>query len=153
MKNGLELTFDGSEPFVASTRIIGPLTNITASPQQGGVFLWPDQDNYIKFVAGANTATERHIQFFQEVNSARAEVGYLVFLDFGVGKHHDPRSHPHRGAHDWRGPRPLRRQRRHPAGPTDRDERPSVGPDVHDPGCDRAAFFNAHRRRGSSPSP
>ena len=77
------MSFDGTQPYTASTRLVGPLTNLAAATQQGGVYVGPDQNNYVKLVASHN-GTVNLIQFFREINgttdaATRAEVGYLEF--------------------------------------------------------------------------
>jgi fibronectin type 3 domain-containing protein len=51
-----------------TTRLLGPLSNLAASAEQGGIIFGPDQDNYIKFVAennGSGTGGQK-LQFVDE---------------------------------------------------------------------------------------
>lgn len=75
LKNALQLPIDATKPFTVSTRLKGPLNNLTAAFQQGGIFLGPNQDNYVKLVA-INTGTNGiGLQFGQEQNGVRSNVG------------------------------------------------------------------------------
>jgi N-acetylneuraminic acid mutarotase len=78
LKNALQVGIDEiTQPFTISTRLQGPLTNLNAAYQQGGIFLGSSQDNYVKFVI-ANTSSGTSglgLQFFQEQNGVRSSVG------------------------------------------------------------------------------
>lgn len=75
LKNALQAGIDATVPFSISTRIKGPLTNLNAAYQQGGIFLGPSQDNYVKLVI-VNTGTSGlGLQFNQEQNGVRSNVG------------------------------------------------------------------------------
>ena len=83
LKNALRVSFVGTQPFTVSSRLVGPLTTLVAATQQGGIYVGPGQDDYVKVVASHNGTTNL-IQFFREINgsataSTRAEVGYLEF--------------------------------------------------------------------------
>jgi hypothetical protein len=66
--NGLQLAFDGrSIPFTVSSKILGPLNQINTPPfQQAGIFLGPDQDNFIKVVVRSTDVNTLGIEFYQE---------------------------------------------------------------------------------------
>ena len=54
--NGLSTAFDATAAgvaggFTVTARLQGPLSNLTAPSEQGGIFIGPDQDNYVKLVA------------------------------------------------------------------------------------------------------
>ncbi len=78
LRNQLTVPFDGTATETISARLVGPLTNLTASPQQGGIVFGPSQDDYIKLVATRGT-TANQIQFYREVGSSRAQVGAVSF--------------------------------------------------------------------------
>jgi len=64
--NGL-LTFDGrASNSIISTQLVGPLNNMTAPYQQGGVMFGPNQDNFIKLVAIAQRGGSLGLQFYSE---------------------------------------------------------------------------------------
>jgi hypothetical protein len=77
LKNGLQVGVDATEQFTISTRLKGPLTNLNNAYQQGGIFLGPSQDDYVKLVI-INTSSGSNglgLQFFQEQNGVRSNVG------------------------------------------------------------------------------
>src|SRR5439155_19704108 len=55
--NGLQTQFDATVNggFTISTRLVGPLSNLSNPSAQGGLLFGPDSDNYVKFVAIATT--------------------------------------------------------------------------------------------------
>lgn len=70
LKNALQVGIDATQTFTVGTRLIGPLTNLTTSTQQGGLFFGPNQDNYIKLVV-TNTSSGTgalKIQLYKEEN-------------------------------------------------------------------------------------
>lgn len=77
--NGLQTIFDGRvAKSIISTRLVGPLNNMTVLNQQGGVMFGPDQDNYIKLVARVQSDGTLGLQFYSEkkgVGSTIATVG------------------------------------------------------------------------------
>jgi len=76
LKNALEVSLDAATtPFTVSTRLQGPFTNLTAAPQQGGIFLGPNQDNYVKLVIINNSTNGVGLQFFGEQNGVSSSVG------------------------------------------------------------------------------
>jgi hypothetical protein len=79
--NGLCLPFDGrgGAPFVVTSTILGPLTNITTANQQGGVMFGPNQDNYVKMVV-IGTSGNRVLQLHAEQNGTGANVGATVAI-------------------------------------------------------------------------
>lgn len=74
LRNGLEAPIDATVPFTVSTRLVGPVTNLTAAPQQGGIFLGSDQDNYVKVVI-IRSPSGLGLQFYQEENNVSSSVG------------------------------------------------------------------------------
>ncbi len=75
LKNALQTGIDATVPFSISTRIKGPVANLNAAYQQGGIFLGSSQDNYVKLVI-INTGTSGlGLQFNQEQNGVRSNVG------------------------------------------------------------------------------
>lgn len=77
--NGLRTTFDGrASKAKLSTRLVGPLNNITTGVQQGGVMFGPDQDNYIKLVAIARSGGNVGLQFYFEDNGVGKTIGPVV---------------------------------------------------------------------------
>jgi hypothetical protein len=77
--NGLRTTFDGrASKAKISTRLVGPLNNITTGVQQGGVMFGPDQDNYIKLVAIARKAGKVGLQFYFEDNGVGKTISPIV---------------------------------------------------------------------------
>ncbi len=64
--NALETSFDGTTAgFAINARLKGPLTNLSANYQQGGIFFGPDQDNFVKLVA-IHTDSGQVLQFKDE---------------------------------------------------------------------------------------
>ncbi|AGY56527.1 hypothetical protein [Gloeobacter kilaueensis] len=77
--NGLQLAFNGqSAPFTATGTLAGPLTQLTTPYQQGGIFLGPDQDNYIKLVAYAQGSGKVGIAFVQEKAAVATTLGTVT---------------------------------------------------------------------------
>ncbi len=78
--NGLQLPFDGSTgTFHATTTLVGPLSNLIAGNQQGGVMFGPSQDNYVKLVA-INKAGVPSIEFFKEEAGVGVTVGTPIAI-------------------------------------------------------------------------
>lgn len=79
--NGLQTKFDGrAAKSIISTRLVGPLNNMTTFNQQGGVMFGPDQDNYIKLVARVQSDGSLGLQFYSEkkgVGTTIASVGSI----------------------------------------------------------------------------
>lgn len=76
LKNALETPISSSTgPFTISTRLKGPFTSLTTIAQQGGIFLGPDQDNYVKVVVTNSGALGLGLQFNQEQSGTRSNVG------------------------------------------------------------------------------
>ncbi len=74
------LPFDGSTGiFHATTTLVGPLSNLVAGNQQGGVMFGPSQDNYVKLVA-INQAGIPSIQFFKEEAGVGVTVGTPIAI-------------------------------------------------------------------------
>ena len=77
--NGLLTTFDGrASKSTISTQVVGPLSNITRGYQQGGVMFGPDQDNYIKLVAIAQSGGTLGLQFYSENKGVGTAIGPIV---------------------------------------------------------------------------
>lgn len=67
LMNALQTTFDGRvSNSVIGTKLLGPLNNINAGFQQAGVMFGPDQDNFIKLVAIAQSNGSLGLQFYTE---------------------------------------------------------------------------------------
>ncbi|HWE03866.1 MAG TPA: Ig-like domain-containing protein [Tepidisphaeraceae bacterium] len=65
--NALQTQFDATTSgFTITTRLKGPLSQLSAAYEQGGVFFGPDQDNYIKFVALDDSTQGQILQFTDE---------------------------------------------------------------------------------------
>lgn len=76
LKNALGTGIDAvTQPFTISSRLQGPFTNLTTAAQQGGIFLGPNQDNYVKLVIINNGTNGLGLQFFEEQNGLSASVG------------------------------------------------------------------------------
>jgi hypothetical protein len=68
LKNALQLPFDGtSTPFTVTTRIVGPLSQLTTNSQQAGIFFGPDQRNFTKIIV-ARLSNANVIEFYRETN-------------------------------------------------------------------------------------
>lgn len=83
--NGLCLPFDGrSGTFAVTTRLLGPLTNLTTAYQQAGLMFGPDQFNHIKLTAGVQvtspTPGKPWIQFSQELGDVSTPISPLVSI-------------------------------------------------------------------------
>ena len=83
--NGLCLPFDGrGGTFAMTTRLLGPLTNLTTAYQQAGLMFGPDQFNHIKLTAGVQvtspTPGKPWIQFSQELGDVSNPISPLVSL-------------------------------------------------------------------------
>ena len=77
--NGMQTTFDGrASKSTLSTRLVGPLNNITTPVQQAGVMFGPDQDNFIKLVAIAQTGGTLGLQFYLEKKGVGTTIGSIV---------------------------------------------------------------------------
>ena len=69
--NALETQFDGTTSgFTINTRLIGPLSNLDAPYEMAGIYLGPDQDNFIKLVAiNLGNSGGQVLQFKDEFNT------------------------------------------------------------------------------------
>ncbi len=79
--NGLCLPFDGrgGAPFEVTTTVLGPVSNLTAANQQGGVMFGPNQDNYVKLAAIGQSGAPV-LQLYQEQSGSGASVGATVAI-------------------------------------------------------------------------
>lgn len=85
LKNALGTGIDAvTQPFTISSRLQGPFTNLTTAAQQGGIFLGPNQDNYVKLVIINNGTNGLGLQFFEEQNGLSASVGGAVNHNLSV---------------------------------------------------------------------
>jgi hypothetical protein len=66
--NALQLPYNATQGFTISTRLLGPFTNITTNSQQGGIFIGPDQDNFIKVIV-ARLDNANVIELYHEVDN------------------------------------------------------------------------------------
>jgi hypothetical protein len=70
--NGLQTTFDASTTtgaWTITTRLQGPLSNLSNPSDQGGIYFGPNDDNYIKLVAAAQPSPNNQVlQFVDEIN-------------------------------------------------------------------------------------
>lgn len=73
LKNALQVGLDATQTFTVSTRLKGPLTNLTAASQQAGIFFGPNDDNYVKLVVG-KASNGLRIQLFRELNGISSSV-------------------------------------------------------------------------------
>lgn len=73
LKNALQVGLDATETFTVSTRLKGPLTNLTTASQQAGIFFGPNDDNYVKLVVG-KASNGLRIQLFRELNGISSSV-------------------------------------------------------------------------------
>jgi hypothetical protein len=83
LTNGLCLPFDGrTQPFVVTTRLVGPLNNLGTRFQQAGLMFGPNQGNFLKLTVGTQSDTtspgKPWIQFAQELDNVATQVGALV---------------------------------------------------------------------------
>lgn len=79
LENGLLTTFDGrAGKSIISTGLVGPLNNMTAPYQQGGVMFGPNQDNFIKLVAIAQPGGTLGLQFYSENKGVGTTIGPIV---------------------------------------------------------------------------
>ena len=77
--NGLMTTFDArTTRSIISTRLIGPLDNITTPVQQAGVMFGPNQDNFIKLVAIAQPGGTLGLQFYLEKKGVGTTIGPII---------------------------------------------------------------------------
>lgn len=81
LKNALSVGIDATQTFTVSTRLKGPLTNLTTAVQQGGIFFGSSQDNYAK-LAVINNGSGLRIQFFKEENGSGSSVGTIAGLNW-----------------------------------------------------------------------
>lgn len=71
--NALELPIpQGSEPFTVSTRLLGPLSNLTANSQQAGLFVGTDQDTFLKLIV-LRLNGENIVQFYRETAGGNSQ--------------------------------------------------------------------------------
>lgn len=81
LMNGLQTIFDGrASKSVISTRLVGPLGNITKSMQQAGLMFGSDQDNYIKLVAVAQSNGSLGLQFYSEKKGVGTTIGSIITI-------------------------------------------------------------------------
>jgi hypothetical protein len=67
--NGLQVPYNATQNFTIATRLIGPFDNITTLSQQAGIFIGPDQDNFIKVVIArldVNGQPENVLELYHE---------------------------------------------------------------------------------------
>ncbi|HEV2689740.1 MAG TPA: Ig-like domain-containing protein, partial [Bryobacteraceae bacterium] len=80
--DALQTTFDGTtNGFAITTRLKGPLSQLATPFQQGGVYLGPNQDNYVKLVAVDISPQGQTIQFTDEQNATTHTV--LTYANIG----------------------------------------------------------------------
>jgi glucose/arabinose dehydrogenase len=74
--NGLQLQFDATRSggFTITTRLAGPLDQLSTPIAQGGLMFGPDADNYVKLVAAA-TPGGQVLQFVDEQGGSMHELG------------------------------------------------------------------------------
>ena len=74
--NGLQAQFNATVNggFTISTRLVGPLSNLTNPSAQGGLLFGPDADNYVKLVAVATT-NGQVLQFLDEQGGSTHALG------------------------------------------------------------------------------
>lgn len=77
LENALQLPINATQGFTISTRLTGLTAAPTTAEQQGGIFLGPSQDDYVKLaVVGSDDADGGlGLQFFQEQNGKGSNVG------------------------------------------------------------------------------
>lgn len=76
--NGLQTVFDGrANKFNISTRLVGPLNNLAKPLQQAGVMFGPDQDNFIKLVAIAQSNGTLGLQLYVENKGVGKTIGSI----------------------------------------------------------------------------
>ncbi|WP_287127937.1 hypothetical protein [Candidatus Cyanaurora vandensis] len=81
LNNGLNVSFDGrAGRFTVSTRLVGPLADLNLPFQQGGVVFGPDQDNFVKLVAVAQSNGTPGIQFYGEQKAVGSTLGSIVMV-------------------------------------------------------------------------
>ena len=62
--NALETQFDGTTSgFTITTRLKGPLSYMSAAYDGGGIYVGPDQDNYVKLIAEYDAVKGQTLQF------------------------------------------------------------------------------------------
>ena len=71
LQNALQVGLNASNTFTVSTRISSPLTNLTTAPQQAGLFVGSDQDNYAK-LAVVQTGSGLSLQLYKEEGGANS---------------------------------------------------------------------------------
>lgn len=84
LNNALQVGFNATQTFTVNTRLKGPLTNLTASAQQGGLFIGSNQDNYAKLVV-VNTGSGINglkIQLLKEENGVSSSVDLVSGLSW-----------------------------------------------------------------------
>lgn len=72
LKNALQVGLNPTQTFTVSTRLKGPLLDLTTA-SQAGIFFGPDQNNYVKLVV-SKVNSGLKIQLFKEVNGASSSV-------------------------------------------------------------------------------
>ena len=83
--NALATTFAASsKPWVISTRILGPLTEITQPEEEGGILFGPDEDNYVKLVVSASGG-KTGLQFFDEQKFSTGYKHSLPMTVYNIG--------------------------------------------------------------------
>lgn len=76
LKNALQVGLNPNQTFTISTRLKGPLTDLTTT-SQAGIFFGPDDDNYVRLVVG-KVDSSLNIQLFKEVDGVSSSVGVVT---------------------------------------------------------------------------
>ena len=83
--NGLETLFNATTSgFKITTRLPGPLSQITSPSEQAGIMFGPDQDNFIKLVA-ISQPSGQVIQFADEESSNGTTFTHQVSQTLSIG--------------------------------------------------------------------
>jgi hypothetical protein len=74
-QNALYRNFNASKDFTITTRLRGPINQLTTNYQQAGAFFGPDQNNFVKVEAEHNGSGAPHLTMFYRENGAAGVVG------------------------------------------------------------------------------
>lgn len=77
LENALQLPIAATQPFEISTRLTGLTADPITADQQGGIFVGPSQDDYVKLAVVGSDDTDGglELQFFQEQTGKGSNVG------------------------------------------------------------------------------
>ncbi len=84
-RNVLYVPFDGRGDETVSARLVGSLSGLSAQPQQGGVYIGPSQNDYVKLVATRLDSNDTNIlQFYYEIDGVGGQQATVTPPNWGT---------------------------------------------------------------------